>query len=127
MTVPIDLARELLPRLGLLVNHAEATRLNDAIEQLLREHDNGVDVDTRLVELFSSVPEIQRYVANTLTDPHIPQKTPYEPLAGDRAGSSLQRYECPYGPHTTWFRTSLSQEIPLCAEHQIPLRLVPGR
>ncbi|GAA0474823.1 hypothetical protein Aca07nite_84260 [Actinoplanes capillaceus] len=122
-----DLARELLPRLGLLVDHAEATRLTGAIEQLLREHDQGVDVDTRLAELFSSVPAIHRYVSDALSDPRIPQRTPYEPLAGDGAGSSLQRYECPYGPHSTWFRSSLSQEVPLCAEHQIPLRLVPGR
>ncbi|MBW6435632.1 hypothetical protein KZ829_17975 [Actinoplanes hulinensis] len=122
-----DLARKLLPRLGLLVDHAEATRLNDAIERLLREHDNGADVDARLERLLDSVPEVRRFIAGSLAGPQAPDKTPYEPLAGDGAGSSLQRYECPYGPHSTWFRSSLSQEVPLCAEHQIPLRLVPGR
>ncbi|MBO3738762.1 hypothetical protein [Actinoplanes flavus] len=127
MSVLTDLARSLRPSLGMLVDDAEATRLSAAIEQLLREHDDGKDVDTRLAELFSSVPEIQRYVTNALDDPLNPGKTPYEPLAGDGAGSSLQRYECRYGPHATWFRSSLSQEVPLCPEHQIPLRLVPGR
>ncbi|MEV0903112.1 hypothetical protein [Actinoplanes sp. NPDC049802] len=124
-----DLAQKIRPSLALLAGEAEALRLDDAIGRLLREHADGVDVDGRLLDLFSSVPAVERFVDEALgrSTPPQPTKGSYDPLAGDRMGAAPQRYECPYGDHAVWHRVSLCDEVPLCAEHRVRLELVAAR
>lgn len=127
MSELVRVARLLRGYLPTLLDAAEAAAYDQRIADLLAADRAGRPIDDDLVELVASSPALHAWVARVLESPWLlPQEISerYTPLAGNRAGSDLQRYACPVDGDVEWYRVSLSDPVPICPQHGTALVLV---
>ncbi|WP_092545230.1 hypothetical protein [Actinoplanes derwentensis] len=107
-----------------LVDEPDLARWDQQIGDLVRAAHAGEDVDGRLRAVFARDPEVQAWVADTLSHPDLLPRdiadqltTRSESPDGDRLGARLQIYTCPVSQCVKWPRLYPSEVVPRCPDH----------
>ncbi|MEU8777324.1 hypothetical protein [Streptomyces sp. NPDC048606] len=116
------------------VTEDEAAALDADLARLIADGQEPELVDEELTDLLAAKPALLDWAAAVLAHPDRlpPEVAPdeperageYERPAGDGTGVEAQRYACPVAGDKVWFRMRLSDSVPECRTHGVPLELV---
>jgi hypothetical protein len=114
----LELARELRPQLDAVIaddaeRRAAATELDDALAL------SGADRDARLAVVLAARPETRAWMHARDVDPDR-----LDPLAGRVTAELGTYFVCPEGDYD-FVRETVSETVPLCPVHNVPLEPAP--
>jgi hypothetical protein len=114
----LDAAQAIRPHLPDLVGE-EAEEVDRELQRLLARAETGEMVRIDILRVLSHR-DATRQWANDLLK--VPQRDrSYEPPPGKVQAVTVPKYICPKGDGTPWYRFSISDQVPLCPNHRIPL------